>query len=438
MVLAFIAIKGNGEQVKIPETPAGRVLAAWLDAFNSGDRGRIDGFSKLYDPEHPESVATSAQFRGKSGGVDLLAIDRGDRLTIVFRGQEKTQPILLLGRIELTNAKSPTIQSFNIRALPMGSVSDRVKLDAALRDKAIENISANLTQYYVFPEVAEKMTLALRAREKKGEYNSLTDGDEFATALTRDLLDVSHDKHLRVFYNPYKLPPGPTTLSPDQLAESRRLLARDCGFRKVDILPNNIGYLKFDFFADPMACGRTAEAAMLVFANVDAIIYDLRENTGGDPRMVALMCTYLFEQPTHLDDIYERKTGTTSATWTFRSLPGTRFSHKPVYVLMSSRTFSGAEQFAYDLKNLKRATIVGETSAGGSHPVNAYGAGDHFTVFVPGARTINVISKTDWEGTGVAPDVAIKADDALETAERLAAQKIQENTVLESTNTRTN
>jgi retinol-binding protein 3 len=426
MVLVWLCAEGAFSQTTIPDTPAGHVLSAWLDAFNSGDRMKIDSFAKSYDPLHAESIATSAQFRGRSGGVELVAIDRSEPLTILFRGKEKTQPILLLGKIELTASDARTIQNFNLRALPPGTVSDNIKLDAGLRKQAIDDVITNLNQYYVYPEMAAKMAAGLQAHEQKGDYNSITDGDVFAGVITTHLLDVSHDKHVHVFFNPYKLPTEPPNVTPEQMAESRRAMAKDCGFRKVDILPNNIGYLKFDYFADPMACGRTAGAAMVFFANVDAVIFDLRDNTGGDPRMVAFMCTYLFEQPTHLDDIYERKANKTTENWTMRFVPGSRLGQKPVYILTSSRTFSGAEEFAYDLKNLKRAKIVGEQSSGGSHPVNAFNAGDHFTIFVPGARTVNFISKTDWEGTGVTPDVVAKSEDALETAERLAAQEIQE------------
>ena len=119
-------------------------------------------------------------------------------------------------------------------------------------------------------------------------------------------------------------------------------------------------------------------------------------------------------------------------------MPGVRIGLKPAYVLTSPRTFSGAEEFAYDLKNLKRATIVGETTAGGSHPISPHRTGDHFVIYVPGARSINPITKTDWEGTGVTPDVAVKADDALETAEKLAAVKIQQNANRDTNNARTN
>jgi C-terminal processing protease CtpA/Prc len=177
-------------------------------------------------------------------------------------------------------------------------------------------------------------------------------------------------------------------------------------------------------FADPAPCGETAIAAMNFLAHVDAIIFDLRDNGGGDPAMIALISTYLFDQPTHLNDIWTRKTGATQQYWTLSVVPGKRLSAAPAFVLTSPRTFSGAEEFSYNLKNLKRATIVGETTGGGAHPVHGERIDDRFMIGVPFARAINPITKSNWEGTGVEPDVKVPAADALATAQKLAAEKL--------------
>jgi C-terminal processing protease CtpA/Prc len=160
-------------------------------------------------------------------------------------------------------------------------------------------------------------------------------------------------------------------------------------------------------------------------AHADAIIYDLRGNGGGSPAMIALLATYLFEKPTHLNDIYDRKEDTTTQYWTLSYVSGDLIPKKPVYVLTSKRTFSGAEEFSYDLQNLSRATIVGETTGGGAHPVGGHPIGDHFVIGVPFARAINPVTKTNWEGTGVQPDVKVSASDALDTAVKLATEKIE-------------
>jgi C-terminal processing protease CtpA/Prc len=163
---------------------------------------------------------------------------------------------------------------------------------------------------------------------------------------------------------------------------------------------------------------------MSFVANSDALIVDLRDNGGGDPKMVQYLCSYLFSKPTHINDLWERKSGKTEEYWTSATVPGKRFGDdKPVFVLTSKRTFSGAEEYTYDVKNQKRATVVGETTGGGAHPVSGHRADEHFMIGVPGARAINPVTHTNWEGTGVEPDVKVPAADALTTAQKLATEK---------------
>jgi C-terminal processing protease CtpA/Prc len=227
-----------------------------------------------------------------------------------------------------------------------------------------------------------------------------------------------------VNYSAGVLPEGEPGEGPEDQAEYRKRMERiNCGFETAERLSGNIGYLKFNMFADPKVCGATAAAAMNFLENVDAIIFDVRSNGGGEPSMVALLTSYLFgSEPVHLNDLWNRKTNMTQQYWTLPYVPGKRLEGKPVFVLTSKRTFSGAEEFSYNLKNLKRATLVGETTGGGAHPVSDHRIDDHFMIGVPFARAINPISKTNWEGKGVEPDVKVPAQDALETARKLAAQ----------------
>jgi len=244
---------------------------------------------------------------------------------------------------------------------------------------------------------------------------------------TDDFQAVSHDKHLRVNYSAVKMPERHSDAkpNPEEIAQQRKEMEKmNCGFEKVEHLSGNVGYLKFDFFGDPDVCGPTAVAAMNFLANVDAIIFDLRENGGGDPKMVAFLSTYLFDEPTHLNDLWERKGDVTHQYWTLPYVPGKLLAGKPVYVLTSHDTFSGGEEFCYNLKNLKRATLIGETTGGGAHPVSGHRIDDHFMIGVPFARAINPISKTNWEGTGVEPDIKVPAADALTTAQKLVQEKL--------------
>jgi C-terminal processing protease CtpA/Prc len=157
----------------------------------------------------------------------------------------------------------------------------------------------------------------------------------------------------------------------------------------------------------------------------EALIIDMRANGGGNPAMVALVCSYLFgPEPVHLNDLYWREGNRTDEFWTKKEVAGKRYLNKDVYVLTSKRTFSGAEEFTYNLKNLKRATIIGETTGGGAHPGGGFRVNEHFGMFVPTGRAISPITKTNWEGTGVTPDVPVPADQALLVARVMALKKL--------------
>ena len=421
--LWVFAISYGFAQATIPDTPAGRALRAWLEAFNSGDRTKIEAYVKTFDPQ--QSVERLMGFRNQTGGFDLLAIESSEPLLINFRVKEKASSTVGIGNLQMKDAQSGMVESFNIRTIPPAAVVETVKLDSGRRQQVIDGVAKNLKEFYVYPDLAAKMEAAVRANQKRGDYDAITDPDAFAHRLTKDLQAASHDQHLGVNYSPVKLPPEGNGPSPEAEAQFRKMLERtNCAFEKVEVLPRNIGYLKFNAFPDPTICGPTAVAAMNFLAHVDAIIFDLRENGGGDPKMVAMISSYLFDKPTHLNDLYNRKEDFTTQYWTLPYVPGHTLASKPAFVLTSKSTFSGAEEFTYNLKNLKRATIVGETTGGGAHPVSGHRIDEHFMVGVPFARAVNPISKTNWEGTGVEPDVPVKAADALDKAEELAKSKL--------------
>lgn len=290
------------------------------------------------------------------------------------------------------------------------------------RHRVIDAVIANLKQHYVDPEAAQRMADALLAHEKSGDYDAVTDDAAFADLLTRQIRDVSHDMNLIVVYSHDKLPekPGP---APERLALYRKAMERNnCTFEKIEMLPHGIGYLKLNSFPDTSICQATAAAAMTSLNSADAMIFDLRDNTGGYPDMVAMIGAYLFDHPEYL---YNPRENTTEKSWTQSPVPGNRLADKPVYLLTSARTFSGAEQFSYDLKMLKRATLVGETTRGGAHAGVFHRIDDHFGMGITETRAINPFSKHDWEGTGVDPDVKVKATDALDTAKQLIESKLR-------------
>ena len=297
------------------------------------------------------------------------------------------------------------------------------KLDAAERQRVIDEAVAILKKYYIERDDAQKMADALLAHEKSGDEDAVTDGAAFAALLTRQMRDVRPDRHLTLDYSQAPLPQHPTGPAPEGLARYREAMEQqDCTFERVEFLPHNIGYLKLNSFPDVSVCQQTAAAAMASLNHADAIILDLRDNRGGEPAMVALMAAYLFDHPEYW---YNPRENTTEQSWTHSPVPANRLADKPVYLLTSARTYSGAEQFSYDLKMLKRATLVGETTGGGAHSGVWHRIDDHFGMGIPETKAINPFSKNDWAEIGVEPDVKVKAADALVTAEKLAASKLQ-------------
>lgn len=297
-------------------------------------------------------------------------------------------------------------------------------LDDAERKAVIDGVLAELNKAYVFPDVAKKMDEAIRARQAKKEYDTLSSSQEFAKVLTEHLQAVSKDKHLRVRFSAETLPKNFARPSEEDLKRNEWFQGRrNYGFKKVERLDGAVGYLELENFLRAESIGETAAAAMSFLANSEAIIVDLRKNGGGDPAAVILLCSYFFDEPTHLNDIYNRITDTTRQYWSLPAVPGKKLGKKDLYILTSSRTFSGAEEFAYNMQSQKRGTLIGETTGGGAHPTMGRRVNDHFVVGVPFARSINPVTKTNWEGTGVKPDVAVPADQALLTAHLMILKK---------------
>jgi hypothetical protein len=304
-------------------------------------------------------------------------------------------------------------------------------LSGAQRAAGVEGVAQLVERDYVFADAGARMAAAVRAQAARGAYDAVDDGEELAHLLTRELRAAGNDLHLNVSYSAAPLPPEPEARGapgPEELERWKRRLARDnYGFRRVEILAGNIGYIRLDTFAPPEFAADAYIAAMALVANSDALIIDLRENGGSmSPDAIPLLCSYFFEQPTHLIDLAWSGEPRPRQLWTLGYVPGRRYLHKPIYVLTSRRTFSGAEEFAYDLQNLKRATVVGETTGGGANPGGVRRASDHFAVFVPFGRVTSPVTQSNWEGVGVAPDIAAPAGKALLTAQVEAARALRE------------
>jgi len=304
-----------------------------------------------------------------------------------------------------------------------------MKLEEQLVRTTIDSACALLTSDYVFPEVAARMAKLLRKNLKSGVYDRLEGPEALADRVTEDMRSISHDKHLALIFAPPRIAiMRRDTLQGESQPEMIRMRQREnFGFYRVERLPGNVGYLDlrmFDNLRMPGA-GPTAVAAMNFLANTQAVIFDLRKNGGGYPEMIQLLSTYLFDGETHLNDLYNRPTNFTQQYWILPWVPGPRMAKVPVYVLTSGFTFSGAEEFSNNLKELKRATIVGQTTGGGAHPVDFKMINDWFALKVSIGRAINPVSKKNWEGTGVEPHVRVPADSALDVAYLMALDTLE-------------
>lgn len=306
-----------------------------------------------------------------------------------------------------------------------------LKLSTEEMSATIDSINSKLQESYVFPEVADKMTQSLKTNLKNGKYSSLASNpSEFARQLTVDLQAVSNDKHLSVIYDPQVIAAEQNAVTDEDKAKRederiKRMRRNNFGFQEIKILDGNIGYLALRAFIEPKYAGETAVSAMNFLSNADALIVDLRHNGGGSPEMIQLITSYFFSpEPVHLNNFYYRPTNDTTQTWTLPYVPGIRRPDIDLYLLTSNRTFSAAEEFSYNLKNLERATLIGETTGGGAHPTGSVITTDKFFVRVPKGRAINPITKTNWEGTGVTPHIQVSSDQALITAQIRAFENL--------------
>ena len=296
-----------------------------------------------------------------------------------------------------------------------------VPISAADRSAVIVALGDTLRADYIFPDVADRVAKALKAKDAKGGYATATDAEAFSEILSKDLRALGHDDHFRVGYAP-GYTPHPTTLSDapmpkEALEQMRQEITRmGYGLQRVERLDGNVGYMELRGFGPTDMVSEALASAMQMLSGTDALILDLRRNGGGEPSTVAYLMSHFFAEGDrrHLNDIYTRPTNKTEQYWTDAKVH-TRYT-KPVYVLTSARTFSGGEECAYDFQTQKRATLVGETTGGGANPGDDFSITHDFLAFIPTGKAINPITHSNWEHVGVKPDIAVAAADAQKIA----------------------
>lgn len=296
----------------------------------------------------------------------------------------------------------------------------------------IEGLIKQLGQNYIFPERVPEIAACLHQYLDQGVYDDVRDGEILAQAMTEHLRTAGQDKHLRLIYQADGVPIrlyGNEVYTPEEIERISQLKRENYGLKKVEILDGNIGYLQLNKFVHPHIAGESMRAAMAFLDYTQALIIDLRSNGGGEGLMGQFLCSYFFSafeaEHIQLNGLYDRRQDLLRQYWVFPYVPGTRYLDKPIYLLTSHRTFSAAEEFAYNLQQLKRGLVVGETTRGGAHAGFRYPIHPHFEAFIPNTRAINPISGTNWEGVGVQPDLPAAEAEALDIAYQRALVEIQ-------------
>lgn len=427
VVVATTAAPSRAETAK-PEGPAAQQFAAWLAAFDKGDRAGLLAY-------HQQSFSYTAASPGVgdidrevglfsvTGGFELEKSESTSptRYSAVLKERRSRQ--FAHATIEVDAVAPHRVVSFDVHPIDTPDEfltaeerrSGGGPIDGPRRRALLDKIAHELAASYVFPDVARRMIASVREHAAHGAYEKMTNGSAFALAITQDLQQVSHDRHLRIIHQP---PRKAQPSKPDFRAMSY-------GFGPIERLPGNVAHVVINGFWDVDDVRDGVADAMSGVADADALILDLRGNHGGNAQTVVLVASYLFDdKPVHLEDLVFRD-GERNSLRTNPEVKGRRFGgKKPLYILTSAQTISGGEALAYDLQSLHRATLIGEKTAGAAHPTQQRALDSWFVMFVPDTRSVNPITKTSWEGVGVRPDVAVSADAALDEALRRARQAL--------------
>ncbi len=295
-----------------------------------------------------------------------------------------------------------------------------LSINTTVIKSVVDSLSGQILKYYVFKPEAQKMSAYLKSRLQSQAYSNISNPHLLAAQLTNDVRSIHHDEHFHVEYNPLVAHEisGEVEDIPKMVAEKlQQDKSKNFGFKKVEVLNGNIGYIEISSFARlNRYSSETATAALKLVSNSRAIIIDLRYGVGGSPEMVNHIVSHFFKNKTRIIDIEIRSENSTLNYSTNPDSTFTSLHNIPIYILTSYKTFSAAEGLAYELQYLKRATIVGEVTRGGAHTVTYRPLSNGFVADVPFGRAITPITKKNWEITGITPDLKVASDGALELA----------------------
>lgn len=409
-----------GEQPAWPDTPAGRCAADYFRAFNSGDEAATRAFILKYrSPSYLQGNPLDKQMKffksvRQAWGslIPQSCTAFSDHEIVVIARISRRKDGLATVRFKTENADPFRLLVFTVDA---GAV-DLSPVDAALVESTLDSLAGILERSYVSAQLGKEMADMLRRHKSSGRYAGITIGSKLAEKITVDLRAVSEDLHLGIFSG--QLPKGDAPPRGEPGPET------GYAFSEVKVLNGNFGYVKIDEFSHSESAREAAVNAMAAVADCEALIFDLRDNRGGGPELGHLIASFLFDAPTLLGRYYNRLEDVIKDIHTLESLPGKRFGQKkPVFILTSSATASAAEAFAFCLQDLKRAVVIGERTVGTAQGARHMAVNERFYATIPIVRPISPVSKRDWEGTGVTPDIQVPDDQALDVARKEAAKR---------------
>ena len=298
-------------------------------------------------------------------------------------------------------------------------------------------LAAAIEENYVFPATGKRYAQAIGAKLAAGAYDNLATQDEFAKAVTIDLQAVAADGHLKL-------------LTPEMVAKFKNRRRPDGGaenfIEKSGWIAPGVAYISFTLFSG--SDQELADLRQFLASHSDAktLVIDVRKHRGGGMDEMDVMFAQLFAKPTDLLELDTRAAvdsrdsdGTEDAATLFkvaapagvvrrlhRAVPAgqaTGLQSAKVFVLTSSHSASAAEHFALALKRAGRATLIGETTRGAGNYGQTFPLPGGYAAFIPFGRTFDPATGEGWEGTGVKPDVAVPADQALDEALKRAGVK---------------
>lgn len=316
--------------------------------------------------------------------------------------------------------KYPLIILFVLSIHPL--FSQKITLTNEYKKETIEKLSLLIQDFYIFPDVAKKTTELIYKQFEVGYFDKCIDNETFATVLTESLQSVSKDKHMRIMVNTPFIAPKNTleAKSEHRMGQISNYRSLNHGFKELKMLEGNVAYLDLRMFAPIEMAKEIADAYMKLLSLSDAIIIDLSNNGGGDPAMVQYLCSYFFDKKLHLNSLFYREGNRTQEYWTLEKVEGKKMDDIPLFIMIGEETFSGAEEFSYNMQTQKRATLIGQISAGAANPGGTRGINENLSVFIPTGKAINPITNTSWEGIGVQPEIHTKKEDTFEQAHILA------------------